>query len=221
MPQDGFDNDRVWDAVNAVRCKRGERLLYGIGTDDTHMYPDSGTSRCPIVFGDAWIGVRAAALTPAALFAAMKNGDFYASSGVDLEDVRFDRGSGTLSVSVPAKDGVAYTVKFITTKSGASVEPVRTVELPQLEDRPARSVPVYSDAVGAVVKTVTFGSGEAASASYTLAADDLYVRARVESGETAAYPNAINRMHPPMQVAWTQPYRRESNRMRYFRDVSV
>ncbi|MBQ3288448.1 MAG: hypothetical protein IJH50_03450 [Kiritimatiellae bacterium] len=219
MPKDGFDNDRFWDAVNATRCKRGERLLYGIGTDDTHMYPDSGTSRCPITYGDAWIGVRSAALTPAALFAAMKNGDFYASGGVDFEDVRFDRSTGTLSVSVPAKAGVAYTVKFITTKSGVSVDPVRTVELPQQDDRPARSVPVYSEAVGAVVRTVSFGSGEAASASYTLAADDLYVRARVESNEPATYPNAINKMHPPTKVAWTQPYRHGHNR--YVHDVSI
>ena len=215
LPKDGFDNDRFWDAVNAARCKRGERLLYGIGTDDTHMYPNSGTTRCAITYGDAWIGVRAAALTPAALVAAMKNGDFYASGGIDFEDIQFDRSTGTLSVSVPAKDGVAYTVKFITTKSGANTEPVRTVELPQQDDRPARSVPVYSDAVGAVVKTVAFGSGEAACASYTLAGDDLYVRARVESDEPAVYANAINKMHPPMKVGWTQPYRRESHRIRY------
>ena len=218
LPKDGFDNDRFWDAVNAVRCKRGERLLYGIGTDDTHMYPNSGTSRCAITYGDARIGVRAAALTPSALFAAMKNGDFYASCGVDFEDIQFNRSTGTLSVLVPSKAGVSYTVKFITTKSETSVEPVRTVELPQQDDRPARSVPVYSDAIGAVVKTVTFGSGESAAASYTLAADDLYVRARVESNEPATYPNAISKMHPPMKVGWTQPYRRE--RIRYVHDVS-
>ena len=220
LPMDGFDNDRFWDAVNAARCKRGERLLYGIGTDDSHMYPDSGTTRCAITYGDAWIGVRAAALTPAALFAAMKNGDFYASCGVDFEDIQFDRRTGTLSVSVPAKAGVAYTVKFITTKSGASINPVRTVELPQQDDRPARSVPVYSNAVGAVVKTVAFGSGEAVSASYTLAADDLYVRARVESNEPATYPNAISKMHPPVKVGWTQPYRHVLGDVRYIHDVS-
>ena len=140
---------------------------------------------------------------------------------VDFEDIQFNRRTGTLSVSIPAKAGVSYTVKFITTKSGANTEPVRTVELPQQDDRPARSVPVYSDAVGTVVKTVAFGNGETASASYTLAADDLYVRARVESSEPATYQNAINRMHPPMKVAWTQPYRKELNRLWYIRDVSV
>ena len=60
-----------------------------------------------------------------------------------------------------------------------------------------------------------------ARASYTLAADDLYVRARVESNESATYPNAISKMHPPMKVGWTQPYRKELNQMWYIRDVSV
>ena len=95
------------------------------------------------------------------------------------------------------------------------------MELPQQDDRPARSVPVYSDAIGAVVKTVTFGSGESAAASYTLAADDLYVRARVESNEPATYPNAISKMHPPMKVGWTQPYRQVNGAIRYIHDVSV
>ena len=57
-------------------------------------------------------------------------------------------------------------------------------------------------------KTVTFGKGEPVLASYRLADDDLYVRARVESDEATTYPNAKDRMHPLIKVAWTQPYRR-------------
>ena len=74
---------------------------------------------------------------------------------------------------------------------------------------------------GAVVKTFAFGSGETAHASYTLAADDLYVRARVESNESATYPNAISKMHPPMKVGWTQPYRQVNGAILYIHDVSV
>ena len=207
LPQDGFDNDRFWDAVNAARCLRGEPLLYGLATEDSHWYPGSGTSHSPVVFGDAWIGVRAGSLTPGALFAAMGRGDFYAAGGVDLDDVRFDEATGTLSVSVPAKAAVAYTVKFITTKRGVDVRPVRTVTLPAKDARPVRHVPVYADGVGAVAQTVSFGKGAAAQASYTLQPDDLYVRARIESDEPAVYPNAARKMHPPMKVAWTQPYR--------------
>ncbi len=207
MPREGFDNDRFWDVVNTVRCLRGEPLLYGIATEDTHFYPGSGTTHTPLVFGDAWIGVRADALASADLFAAMDRGDFYASEGIDFDEVAFDRETKTLSVSVPAKAGVSYTVKFITTKNGAPIEPVKTVTLPAKESRPVRHVPVYSDKVGVVVKTLAFGKGEAIRASCSLEDDDLYIRARVESDEPAVYPNAINKMHPPMKVAWTQPYR--------------
>ena len=51
MVQDGFYNDRVWDVVNAVRCRRGEPLLYGIATEDSHWYPGSGTSYKPAPVG--------------------------------------------------------------------------------------------------------------------------------------------------------------------------
>jgi hypothetical protein len=208
LPRDGFDNDRFWDAVLATRCARGGQLLFGIAVDDTHFYPGSGTRYSPIVFADGYVMVRAAELTPAALFEAMNRGDFYASSGVEFDDIEFDGLRGTLSVSVPAKAGVAHTVKFITTKRGTSTEPVQTIELPAQNGHAARSVPVYSEAVGAVAKRVEFATGEVVRASYTMADDDLYVRARVESDETAIYPNAINKMHPPVKVGWTQPYRR-------------
>ena len=222
MVQDGFYNDRVWDVVNAVRCRRGEPLLYGIATEDSHWYPGSGTSYKPIVFGDAWIGVRADALTPAALFAAMDRGDFYAAGGFDLKDVSFDRASGTLSLSAPAKRGVSHVVKFITTKRGANVLPVKTMTVPASGDRPVRNLPVYSDEIGAVVKTVEFGPGKPVRASCKLTPDDLYIRARVESNEPAVYPNALAKMHPPMKTAWTQPYRRERGRIvRYVHDLSA
>ena len=209
LPRDGYDNDRLWDVVLATRCARGEQLLYGIGVDDTHFYPNSGIRPSSIVFNDAWIAVRATALTPSALFTAMNRGDFYATCGVTFDDIAFDGRKGTLSLSVPAKAGVAHTVSFITTKRGVPLDPVREVDLPAGNSHGARSVPVYSDAIGTVAKQFTFAKGEPVRASYTLAADDLYVRARVASDEPATYRNAINRMHPPVKVGWTQPYRRQ------------
>ena len=207
LPHDGLSNDRLWDVVNATRCQRGEPLLYGLATEDTHYYPGSGTSHS-LVFGDGWIGVRADALTPAALFSAMERGDFYAASGIDFEAVRFDVETGALSVAVPAKPGVAYTVNFITTKRGAPLEPVEFVDVPSptSAQNVSRRIPVYSPQIGAVVKTVAFGKGEAVRASYTLAPDDLYVRARVESDEPAVYPNPERHLHPLVKMAWTQPY---------------
>jgi hypothetical protein len=209
LPDDGLYNDRLWDAVNAARAKAGEPLLYAVANDDCHFYPCTKTEKA-CSFGEAYNMVRADALTPAALFAAMERGDSYASCGVDLEDVQFD--GRTLHVAVPAKKGVAYSIKFISTKRGADTDVVQTVSLPRTgkgwSGRPPRTVPIYSSAVGATVKSVSGGKGERVAADYSLAADDLYVRARVESDERAPYYvlGGKGAMHPKTAMAWTQPY---------------
>lgn len=212
MPDDGLYCDRFWDAVNAVRAKTGQPLLYAVANDDCHFYPCTKTDNAS-PFGEAYTVVHADALTPAALFAAMERGDSYASCGVDLEDVRFD--GKTLHVSVPAKKGVAYTIKFITTKQGVDTSVVHTVEVPSAGKpgqggRPARTVPVYSKEVGRMVKIVSGKKGEPVAADYSLASDDLYVRARIESDETAPYYSSGGKyhMHPKCSTAWTQPYQR-------------
>ena len=209
LPSDGWENDRLWDAVNAVRARRGEALLYATGTDDSHWYPGNGHDRpehTTCTPGDAWVCVRAESLTPAALFAAMDRGDFYASCGVDLDDVAFD--GRTLSVSVPAKPGVAYRVRFIVSKKDFCDQPHQVNTAFPIGSSPKgrpRTVAVYGSGVGVAVKTVSFAAGEAASASYTLAEDDLYVRARIESSEPSLVPQTTS-FHPRCQCAWTQPY---------------
>lgn len=99
--------------------------------------------------------------------------------------IAFDRATGTLSVAVPAKPGEAYKVRFITTKRGVKVDPVKTVEIPAKGGKEtSRRVPVYSDGVGAVAKTVTFGTGEPVDA--TLLSDGTFVfwRGRLHAGLT-------------------------------------
>ncbi len=190
----GVTNDRFWDTVNAFRCLKGQPMLYGIGTDDTHYYlnrkPDQRLQ-------DAWVMVRGEALTAEALLAAMQAGDFYASTGVTLEDVRFDARERRLSVRVRPEPGVTYRIRFITTKRGFD-QAVRTVESPAEKGRGARSLAVYSDDVG---RTASLAEGVAAE--YRLAPDDLYVRAKVESSVPSGYERHF---HPEVQVAWTQPY---------------
>jgi histidinol phosphatase-like PHP family hydrolase len=187
-------NDRFWDAVNACRCLKGQPLLYGIGTDDTHHYinrkPDQRLA-------DAWVMVRGEALTPDALLAAMHAGDYYATTGVTLDDVAFDAAARTLRVRVKPEPGVTYRIRFITTKRGFD-QTVRTVESPAEKGRGARSLAVYSEDVGRTASLV-----EGASAQYRMAADDLYVRAKVESSVPTGY---ARHFHPEVQVAWTQPY---------------
>lgn len=186
--------DTFWDAVNAFRCLNGSPLLFGIGTDDTHHYVNRTPEQRMF---DAWVMVRSAALTPDALLAAMHAGDFYATTGVLLDDVAFDPARRTLRVKVQAAPDVAYRIRFITTKRGFD-QTVRTVEVPAVKGHGARAIPVYSEDVG---RTVQLAEGP--EASYTMASDDLYVRAKIESSVPSGYERHF---HPEVQVAWTQPY---------------
>ena len=209
LPDDGLYNDRFWDAVNAARAKAGQPLLYAVANDDCHFYPCTKTENA-CTFGEAYTMVRADELTPKALFSAMERGDFYASCGVELEDVQFD--GSTLRVAVPAKRGTSFKIRFISTKRDADTEAAMFATLPRkkADGRPARTVPIYPPSVGATVKCVSGGKGARVEAEYSLAADDLYVRARVESDEKAPYfiLGGAGSQHPKVSMAWTQPYQR-------------
>jgi hypothetical protein len=61
--------------------------------------------------GRGWTMVRAAELTPSALYQSMINGDFYASTGVELEDFRNDKKG--ISIRIREEPGVKYTTEFI------------------------------------------------------------------------------------------------------------
>lgn len=186
--------ESFWDAVNAFRSLSGAPLLFGVGSDDTHYY----INRTPQQrLADAWIMVRAKSLKPDTLLTAMSEGDFYASTGVFLEEVEFSKRRRTLHVKVQAAPGATYRIHFITTKRGFD-QTVRIVDAPPEKGRTARKIPVYSEDIGRTVKAV-----EGVEGSCQMAPDDLYIRARIESSESAGY---TPHFHPSVQVAWTQPY---------------
>jgi histidinol phosphatase-like PHP family hydrolase len=189
-------NDPFWDTVNAFRAIKGVPLIYGTGSDDTHHYFSVGTQQ-PGRLAVDYIVVRSATLTPDALLAAMHAGDFYTSTGVTLDDIVFDPAKRTLTVKALPAPGAAYTIRFITTKKNFD-QTVRTVDVPAVKGHGARTVPIYSADIGKTVKRV-----EGTEASYTMAPDDLYVRAKVESNLPSAY---TGHFHPKEKVAWTQPY---------------
>ena len=208
LPDDGFDTDRFWDVANAFRVRRGLPLLYGLGTDDTHVYrgePHDGM----LMPGNAWTLVRSASLDADSLVAAMERGDFAACEGLEPEDISFDADSGTLTVAAAAKPGAALTIRFFVSKRDFSETPVRTLTIrpPSRADRPdqVRTVEMYDpEAIGVEVKTVSGAPGQALRASYTLAPDDLYVRARIDA---PGRPLCTASLHPQGRlVAWTQPF---------------
>ncbi|NNE71655.1 MAG: histidinol-phosphatase [Rhodothermales bacterium] len=105
--------EAMWDYVNTQRLIAGGEVLYGLGVDDAHHYHEQRIGLANT--GRAWIMVRARTLEPSPIIGALLLGDFYASSGVTLKDVRFD--GSTLKVSIDAEEGVTYSTTFIGTRS--------------------------------------------------------------------------------------------------------
>lgn len=203
LPTDGFDTDRFWDVVNAFRARRGQKLLYGVGTDDTHFYHGEKNKMC--IPGNAWSLVRSNELTADAIVKAMNEGDFVTCEGIEPKDVYFDSKEKRLDVSVEAKPTVKRTIKFIVSKADFSETPVKTLTISRGNNSKFnRTINIYDEKVGMVVKTVEGKVGEALSASYVMQKDDLYVRARIEED---GQPICTANLHPQGKfVAWTQPY---------------
>jgi hypothetical protein len=111
----------MWDLANHLRVnKLGGSILYGVGTDDSHEYFGKAGSRP----GRGWVMVRSKFLTPEHLIRAMKAGDFYASSGTTLKDVRWDPQSKTLSVDIDPQEGVTYKTEYLVTDIDAKPEDI-------------------------------------------------------------------------------------------------
>ncbi|MGL4595734.1 MAG: hypothetical protein ACRCUY_13505 [Thermoguttaceae bacterium] len=199
VPHEKFwDAEKFWDIVNAFRLENGLLPLYGVANDDTHNYLQTGAKTSDL--GNYWSVVRAAELTPEKILQAMYKGDFYCSSGVEFETVDFDKETKTLSVKVKPEEGVKYTIRFNGTKKGFD-KTTTEVEDPAGEKKPARKIPVYSDRIGEVFKTV-----DGTSASYKMADDDIYVRATVVSDKETTYIDKSG-YEPKQQSAWTQPHK--------------
>jgi len=183
--------EKIWDIANSIRlAQHGAPPLFGLATDDSHNY--HGTSNVSIS-GRGWIMVRSRHLTPESIIRAMQAGDFYASTGVVLNDIRFDEETGTLSIDIEPDGEAAFTTQFICTRRDADLsgEPV-------LRDDgvPLHATMRYSDTVGEVLAEV-----EGLHPDYTLSGDELYVRAVITSSAPSENPTNENQL----KKAWTQP----------------
>jgi hypothetical protein len=97
--------EELWD-----RLLSEGMLLYGVAADDTHDFQGEflpGRAHP----GKGWVVARVTELTPAAVCAALENGDFYASTGVELADVQVTDKEYRLRIK-PYYD-TAYTTRFI------------------------------------------------------------------------------------------------------------
>jgi hypothetical protein len=187
--------DEIWDIANTLRLAGlGAPPLYGVGSDDSHDYQGNKSRALP---GRAWVMVRAARLTPESLIRAMRAGDFYTTTGVLLEDVRFDARAGRLALHIQPQAGESFVTRFLGTRRGVSLK-----GKPRLDQngRKADTTLDYRSADGPQIGEV-FSEVRGLNPGYTLRGDELYVRAVVASG---AGPE-VKSSEFAFKRAWTQP----------------
>lgn len=174
--------ESIWDLVNELRVRHlASPPIMGIATDDSHEYHGLPGSRP----GRGWVMVRSRYLTPDHIIAAMKRGDFYASSGVSLSDVQFDSESRTLSVEIATEPGVTYETTFVAT----------------LKPDPAAKEANASAGLTGTPAVVTKSTSESPVQTYQLADGESCVRAVVTSSKDHPDPSYKSQK----TQAWTQP----------------
>ncbi|HUY93198.1 MAG TPA: hypothetical protein VMV10_31000 [Pirellulales bacterium] len=183
--------ERLWDIANTIRLvDLKSPPLFGIATDDTHDYHDHAGGSHP---GRGWVMVRSTHLTPEHIVRAIKAGDCYASSGVTLADVRYDRQRRALELEIEPDGDAKFVTQFVGT-----LRAVNTASEPPVDaaGKPIRATRKYSDEIGKVLKTV-----EGLSPRYELIGDELYVRAVITSSKPPHDPSFKDQR----EQAWTQP----------------
>jgi hypothetical protein len=184
--------ERVWDITLALRLgKHNLSVVYGLATDDSHGYHEYGVGK--VNPGRGWVMVKAPFLTADSVVKGLDAGDFYASTGVVLNEITRD--GNTLKLAIRTEPGVAYKTEWI-----ATLKDVDLTSTPKsFKDKDGKEVPVtgdYSAEIGKVIATSTD-----ANPTYTLTGKEMYVRAKVTSSKPHPNPYAKG----DVEVAWTQP----------------
>lgn len=189
------DTDEVWDVANTLRLAGlGAPPLFAVATDDSHDFQRNKTRALP---GRAWVMVRARHLTPESLIRALRAGEFYATTGVVLEDIRFDAERRELALRIEAPAGESFVTRFVGTRRGVSLQgrPRRGVD-GELVETTLDYRTDQGPQIGEVLAEVP-----GPNPVYRLAGDELYVRAVVVSSRAPAVPSTEH----PFRRAWTQP----------------
>lgn len=97
--------EEMWDLVLS-----SGKLLFGLATDDAHHFkrPGDPTASGP---GRGWIYVRAPRLAPRDILDALERGDFYASTGVELDDLQISPARYTVKIKQDRSS--KYVTRFI------------------------------------------------------------------------------------------------------------
>ena len=105
-------DEDLWDIANTIRLVELQAApLYGLATDDSHHYHGGDASP-----GRGWVMVHAASLEPAAIVMAMREGAFYASTGVTLNQLDYGVESKAIQLEIEPEPGVTYKTEIFGTK---------------------------------------------------------------------------------------------------------
>jgi hypothetical protein len=182
--------ERMWDIANTIRiADMKSPPLFGLGSDDSHNYFGlRGASP-----GRGWVMVRSPKLEADEIIRNLQAGNFYASSGVTLHDVKFDEATGVLTLDIAGDAGATYVTEFIGTPKDYDKSNSPLVDSKGKEIRATRK---YSADVGQTLARV-----EGTKPSYKLTGNELYVRATI----TSSLPPENPVWKEQKQQAWTQP----------------
>lgn len=153
--------EALWDLALTRRLRDGAgdgEILFGLATDDSHDHYEVDAVSVP---GRGWIMVRSKSLEADAIVDAMKRGDFYASSGVTLEDIVVT--DDTMTVTIKADPKATYTTEFIGIMRNDDPETAQPRVLATTTENPA---------------------------VHRFSGDELYVRARIVSDRLHPKPYA-------------------------------
>ncbi len=96
--------DEMWDALLTAG-----RRVYGVAVDDAHHFKRFGRNLSNP--GRGWVSVRAASLEPENIIGALRRGEFYSSTGVELQTVEMT--SGGLRLEIKPQGDFKYNTLFI------------------------------------------------------------------------------------------------------------
>lgn len=154
-------DEKIWDIANTIRLvELQEAPLYALATDDSHHYHGGDASP-----GRGWVMVHAESLSARSLIQAMREGAFYASSGVRLEGLQYGKEAKGVRFEIVAEPGVTYKTEIFGTKQ-------KSPNLP-------------GESLAVIEGTLVDFSGEG---------DELYLRATVTSSKKHPNPSYEGQM---------------------------
>tara|TARA_B100000029_G_scaffold466909_1_gene502804 strand:- start:1646 stop:2884 length:1239 start_codon:yes stop_codon:yes gene_type:complete len=175
---------QIWDIINAYRVGIHKLpLMFGLATDDAHNYHKIAVGKSNT--GRGWVMVKAKALSPESIIAAMEKGDFYSSSGVSIISIQTTENS--FSFKIRPEEGVTYTTWFIGTR--------KNFKSSQDVDK-RNSLKPSAAGIGEILSQTT-----SLDPSYIFQGNELYVRAHVVSSKKKANPYSAGEQ----EQAWLQP----------------